>query len=389
MIFRDARERLVHFRGDFPAKPLDARRIAGLLDAPGCMRRQVIDAASVPMKDLAPLIGCREPRQSSYALQRGVRFEQSVTSNAMSFLLPLVREQLALDVREVREQDLSTVQVRTQFPDLDRDALTDHRVRTTRDSVAQMLAGDQRAINLLRHPYLVLTLGDMPTYLEPDLLAYAASGTLAPIEIKSFPCIDGIADPAKTAEAARQTAVYMVALCRLVENLGQPSSRIASQGLLVMTRDFTLEASGSLLDLRPQVRRLERVLANFPHVTQLAAQIPTAVSLPALPSRDTSQTERTAASAQAREAVGALPMRFGDGCTGCPLLDFCRGQAQREESVAQLGTQAANMCGDVSTVSHALALTAGTRTPTTAAEKAVAEELRRAAIAVQLAGAAA
>lgn len=89
MIFRDARERLVHFRGDFPAKPLDARRIAGLLDAPGCMRRQVIDAASVPIRDLAPLVGCRTPSQSPYALERGVRFEQTVTSNAMSFLLPL------------------------------------------------------------------------------------------------------------------------------------------------------------------------------------------------------------------------------------------------------------------------------------------------------------
>lgn len=389
MIFRDARERLVHFRGDFPAKPLDARRIAGLLDAPGCMRRQVIDAASVHLKDLAPLVGCREPGRSPYALQRGVRFEQSVTSNAMSFLLPLVREQLGLDVREVRQQDLSKPQVSTQFPALDRDTVTALRLKTTRDFVEQMLAGDQKAINLLRHPYLALQLGDMPAYLEPDLVAYAAAGTIAPIEIKSFPCIDGIADPAKTAEAARQTAVYLVALRRLIESLGQPTTRIASRGLLVMTRDFTLEASGSLLDLRPQVQRLERVLANFPHVTQLAAQIPTAVSLPSLPGRDTSQAERRAASAQAREAVGALPMRFGDGCAGCPLLDFCRGQAQREGSVAQLGTEAANICGDVTTVTEALALAAGTRTPATAAEKAVAEELRRAAIAVQLAGAAA
>ncbi|MEJ3741835.1 hypothetical protein WEI85_00835 [Actinomycetes bacterium KLBMP 9797] len=389
MIFRDARERLVHFRGDFPAKPLDARRIAGLLDAPGCMRRQVIDAASVPIRDLAPLVGCRTPSQSPYALERGVRFEQTVTSNAMSFLLPLVREQLGLDVREVRQQDLSKPQVRTQFPVLDREAVTDLRVRMTRDYVAQMLDGDQHAINLLRHPYLVLPLGDMPAYLEPDLLAYAATGTLAPIEIKSFPCIDGIADPAKTAEAARQTAVYLIALRRLIAGLGQPGTRIATRGLLVMTRNFTLEAFGSMLDLRPQVRRLERVLTNFPHVTQLAATIPTAVSLPAMPDKHAGQEQRKAASAQAREAVGALPMRFGDGCASCPLLDFCRGQAQREDSVAQLGTEAANACGDVATVSHALALAAGTRTPTNAAERAVAEELRRAAIAVQLAGAAA
>ena len=389
MIFRDARERLVHFRGDFPAKPLDARRIAGLLGAPGCMRRQVIDAASVPVRELAPLVGCRVPRQSPYALERGVRFEQTVTSNAMSFLLPLVRQQLGLDVREVRQQDLSKPQMRTQFPVLDKDAVTDLRVRMTRDYVAQMLDGDQQAINLVRHPYLVLPLGDMPAYLEPDLLAYATTGTLSPIEIKSFPCIDGIADPSKTAEAARQTAVYLVALRRLLTTLGQPATRIATRGLLVMTHNFTMDAAGSMLDLRPQVQRLERVLTNFPHVTRLAATIPTAVSLPAPPDKHASQDQQKAAGAQAREAVGALPMRFGDGCVTCPLLDFCRGQAQREDSVAQLGTEAANVCGDVTTVTHALALAVGARTPTDGAERAVAEELRRAAIAVQLAGAAA
>jgi hypothetical protein len=81
-------------------------------------------------------------------------------------------------------------------------------------------------------------------------------------------------------------------------------------------------------------------------------------------------------------------MRFGDGCVTCPLLDFCRGQAQREDSVAQLGTAAANVCGDVGTVTQALALAADNRTPVDAAERAVAEELRRAAIAVRLAGSA-
>jgi hypothetical protein len=390
MIFTDARERLEHFRGDFPAKSMDARRIAGLLDAPGCVRRQVIDAASIPLKELAPLVGCRKPGESPFALERGVRFERNVTQNAMTYLLPLVRQHLGLEVHDIRQKQLSKPEMRTQYPAVkSRQHVADLRVKMTRDYLADMLQGDRHAINLLQHPYLMLPLGDMPAYLEPDLLAYASTGDLSPIEIKSFPCIDGIADPAKTAEAARQTAVYLIALRRVVTDLGQPASRIDTRGLLVMTRDFGLDATGSVLNLRPQVRRLERVLAQFPHVTALAAKVPTLVALPAMPDKDATPQQKIEAGRQAREAVGSLPMRFGDGCPSCPMLDFCRGQASREDSVAQLGTEAANLCGDVETVNHALALASGDRVPANVAEEAVADELRRAAIAVQLAGIAA
>jgi hypothetical protein len=384
MMFQDARDRLVHFRGDFPAKPLDARRIAGLLDAPGCTRRQVIDAASVPVKDLVPLLGCPPPGQSPFALERGVRFEHLVTDNAMGQLLALARNHLGLPVEEVRQKDLSRPQIHTQYGKID--DVAEFRARLTQQYVAEMLDGDQRAINLLRHPMIPLRLGEMPTYLEPDVVTYASVGPLTPIEIKSFHCLDGIADPVKVEEAARQTAVYLIGIRGFIASLGQPADRIATRGLLVMTRDFTLDATAELLDLHPQVRRLERTLARFPHVGDLAAHTPTAVTLPALPGRDATPTELRAASAQAAEAISALPMRYGDGCAGCPLLRFCTREARLQDSVAQLGTEAANLCGDVATVTAALELAAGARDPSNSAERAVAAELRRAAVAVQLAG---
>ncbi|WP_433530437.1 hypothetical protein ACQPYA_30530 [Micromonospora sp. CA-263727] len=386
MIFTDARERLEHFRGDFPAESMDARRIAGLLDAPGCPRRQVVDAASVSLEKLAELVGCKPLVPSPFALQRGIRFEQNVISDAMTPLVPLVREHLGLDVRDVRQQLLSKPQARSQYPAIrGAQAVRELRLRLTREAVEAMLDGDQHAINLLHHPYLELSLGDMPAHLEPDLLGYAAVQALSPIEIKSFPCIDGVADPVKTAEAARQTAVYVIALRRLVDSLGHEPDRVASRGLLVMARDFALTATASVLDLRPQVLRLNRLLNDFPHVTHLAPRVPTSISLPALPNKDASKQQHDAAK-QAKEAIGALDMRFGDGCPSCALFDFCRGQARSEDQVAQLGTEAANLCGDVGTVGHALALASGERAPIGSAESAVADELRRAAAAVQLAG---
>ncbi|WP_229403315.1 hypothetical protein [Micromonospora okii] len=386
MIVEDARERLVRFRGGFPVKPLDARRIAGLLEAPGCTRRQVLDAASIPMEDLVPLLGGRWAGSSPLALDRGRRFEQRVVANGMTDLLPLVRQKLGLQVQDIRQLDLSTSELKTQYPDPEID-LTRLRVKLTRSAVEQMLDGDQAAINLLRHPYLPLSLGDMPTHLEPDVVAFAASGNLAPLEIKSFSCVNGVADPVKVSEAARQMAVYLLGLRKLVGDLGGAKDRVNTSGLLVMTENLFLRATGHVINLRPQVQRLERTLRAFPDATRLAPSVPVSIELPCLPDEDAPEVVKDAAREQAREAVGALGMRFGDGCTRCPMLTFCRTEARLQDNVAQLGNQAANLCGDVGTVTAALELAAGTRQPDGAAEIAVADELRRASIALELAGA--
>lgn len=389
MIVEDARERLVRFRGGFPAKPLDARRVAGLLEAPGCTRRQVLDAASIPMDDLVPLLGGRWAGNSPLALDRGRRFEQRVVANGMTELLPLVRQKLGLQVQDIRQLDLSTAQLQTQYPDLakDKKKLARLRVELTRNAVKQMLDGDQAAINLLRHPYLPLSIGDMPTHLEPDVVAFAASGNLAPLEIKSFSCVNGVADPAKVSEAARQMAVYLLGLRELVGSLDGAKERVSTNGLLVMTQNLFLRATGHVINLRPQVQRLERTLREFPDATRLAQSVPASIALPDLPDDDAPEAKRDAAREQATEAVGALRMRFGDGCTRCPMLTFCRTEARLQDSVAQLGNQAANLCGDVGTVTAALELAAGSREPHGAAEIAVADELRRASIALELAGA--
>jgi hypothetical protein len=393
MIVEDARERLVRFRGGFPAKPLDARRVAGLLEAPGCTRRQVLDAASIPMDDLVSLLGGRRPVKSPLALDRGRRFEQRVVANGMTELLPLVRKKLGLQVQDIRQLDLSTAQLQTQYPDLakakDKTKLAKLRVDLTRVAVEQMLDGDQAAINLLRHPYLPLSVGDMPTHLETDVVAFAAFGNLAPLEIKSFSCVNGVADPAKVSEAARQMAVYLLGLRELVGSLhgAKAKERVNTSGLLVMTENLFLSATGHVINLRPQVQRLERTLREFPDATRLAQSVPVSIALPELPDKDASQATKDAAREQATEAIGALGMRFGDGCTRCPMLTFCRTEARLQDNVAQLGNQAANLCGDVGTVTAALELAAGSREPHGAAEIAVADELRRASIALELAGA--
>lgn len=371
-----AQDRLAAFRGGFPAVPLTARRIAGLLDAPGCVRRQVVDAAAVPIDDLAALLGCPRAGQSPFALARAAQFEKLVTDNDMGPLLRLVRDLLGLPVTAAREKDLSTAQVTAQFDRGD----VDFRATLTRTYLREMLTGDERAVNVLRNPILHLSIGGVPMPVEPDAVAYAATGPLHPVEIRSFPCVDGFAEPGQVSAAARQTAVQVLATRELVAGLGHDPDRVATDGLLVMPENFSLAATGAVLDVTPQVRRLRRYLDDFPRLDRLADHLPYDLSLPrpapGVPPRDRAE--------QAAEALSAVPYRFTDGCVGCPLFAFCRAAAQADGSVARLGSAAANLCGDVSTVEHALALAHGDRAPATAAERAVAAELGRAAVAAAL-----
>ena len=356
-----AEQRLVAYRGDCPTQPLTARRLAGLLDVPGCVRRQVLDAVGAPL--------------DPFAITRARQFEALVTTGDMGPLLVLLREQLDAPVTAVRERDLSPEQVRTQY----RRGDAAFRARLSEQYLGQMLHGEEAAVNLLRRPVLTLTLGGEPTFIEPDLVAYTTTDPLHPVEIRSYACVDGIADPGQVSLTAREIAVHVIAAQEVAHRLGHDRARVATRGLLTLPRNFTLEATGRPLDVAPQVRRLRRALAGFPARAALARHLPEGVSLPAPPPRDAPATVRTAAAEQAAEALGALPSRFGDGCLSCGLFTFCRDQQQAAGAVARLGGAASNLCGDVGTVTAALELAEGRRAPTTGAEQAVAGQLSRAA----------
>lgn len=387
MTRRDAEDHLTWFRGTFPTQPLDARRIAGLLEAPGCRRRLVVDATSVSLPALMKLLGCAESLPSPHATQRGQRFEQLVLKNALAELIPLVRTHLHLDVRDVRQIDLEKSQIRTQNPALDTTAVRDLRVAETRRHLTRMLAADGDALNLIRHPLLAFDLAGVATYLEPDVIAWAGTQTLSPVEVKSFPMHHrAYADPHKVGVAVRQMAVYVTALRRLLTTLGGDLRIVSDDGLLVMTSGFSTRPNASTVQLRSTVTRIERLLADYPNAGSILADLPGRLELPSMPSDDASHAVRQAAALQAKEAVGAVPMRYGDGCASCPMLTFCTGEARRYNDVAQLGTVAANACGGVGTIDATFRLTTGDSTPASGAERAVAAQFGRASQALILAG---
>lgn len=373
------------FRGDFPAANFSARRIASALEAPGCHRRTVLDAASVDVDRLGVLTGSPPDRQSPIAISRGKQFERQVTDNGMAAALSLVRTHLGLEIPEARTVDLSPGALKEAYPDAQGRTMNQLRARLTRQHIENMITSPDQAPNLIQHAMTTLPFGGETAYLEQDVLAFAVAGRIHVVEIKSFPAVDGRADPSKASETVRQTAVYLLSMQDLVVELGAPPDIVDTTVLVILPHNLSFRPIGLTVDAAMQVRRLRRQLAAVPAAAAVLDGLPDGVSLPALPAKNATPEARAEARSTAGTALAALPARFCDGCVSCPLFRFCRTEADSQQLASRLGSEVAGGCGEVTTIGAALDLASGRRRPESPAEAAVADLLARGAAAARLA----
>jgi hypothetical protein len=377
---------LERFRGEFPRQPLNARRVAGALEAPGCQRRTALDAAAVNLDKLGSLISnSPRDRQSPFTITRGNQFEQQMVANGMAEIVSLARRHLGLLIPEVRQHDLSASALREAYPGVNGTRMNELRERLTRQRAEEMLTDPSQAYNLIRHAMTRLDFGGEIVYLEQDVLAFAVDGRIHVVEIKSYPRIDGRADPVKASATVRQTAVYVLSLQNLMVDFGAPPDVVSTITMIVLPENLFLRPTAVTIDIEMYVRRLRRQLALVPRAAEILDVLPVGTRLPALPADRADVDELTEAAAAAREALAPLPPRFTDGCVSCPLFHHCRDEAERHRSTARLGSVVAGACGSVTDIGVALALADGRRAPVDASEAAVAVTLARAAAAVRFA----
>ena len=363
------------FRGLNRSGALTARGITATLETPGCFRRAVFDAAGINLDSVAPVLGCPRGEQARHAFSRGNTFEERVMSNGCAELLALLRTHLNLSISAVRVVDLSSQQVRADHGKISNKL----RATLTRQHLARMLSGDASAAVLLRHAMTTLQVNSRIAYLEQDALAFVTDGSIHVIEIKSFPELDGRADPDKADAAARQSAVYALSLIGTVSEAGFGPGAVSMEGLLVLPENFGLKPVGHVVDLTSRVNRLRRQLAARPSNAELAELLPDGLILPLLPHPTRASQAELAAVRPAVEALfSALPPLFSDSCLACPAFRFCRDEAVRTGAVAQLGSTVSNACGNVTAIGTALALAHGRRHPDGEAEQALGEHLSRA-----------
>lgn len=343
--------RLDRLRGAAPPRRHNARTIAALTSNPGCSRRAVLDAAGVDKPALAEYVGFPARfGQSRFALARGNAFEAQLKADDGTALLELLREVLHSPISDARYDDLGA----------DDDATMGERHTRTRELLA---AAPGTA--LIDHPLLALDVAGHRVHLEPDLVAAQVEGRFHVVEIKSFAVVDGQADAAKVSAAAVQAAVYVLALRRLLGELGRDPQLASHNVVLVCPENFAFRPVAVVLDVRKQLGTLNRQLARLATVSDLVAGLPPDLTV------DLAQPPAAVAA-----AVRRLDARYAPECLStCDLAYFCRYEAGG--TTTTLGRPVRDALGGIADVDHVLGLAAGTRAP--ADDQAEAAALLRAA----------
>ncbi|MFF8189457.1 hypothetical protein ACF05L_00905 [Streptomyces bobili] len=333
------RQRLADLRGpDVPAKALDARALAALAANPGCSRRAILDGAGVNKAALADALGSPSAfGQSQFALTRGNAFEAKVKADGGADLLRLVHEKL-----DPRAQPPTGASV----PDL---SAIGPEGRTARTALALREAGQAPGTwTLLDHPMLALDVAGSPAFLEPDAVVVHPDGSWSVVEIKSFPLLDGSADPAKVGAAARQAAVYVLALEAVAARL-DPAPRVRHRILLVCPKDFSNLPAASTVDIRKQRAVTHRQLARLTRIEEIADALPDGTCFsPELPPE------------QLTAAVEAVPAAYAPEClAACELAFHCRDRSRAAGTVTALGRTVRAELGGLTTVGDVLAAARG------------------------------
>ncbi|MFJ3904209.1 hypothetical protein [Streptomyces sp. NPDC090025] len=326
------RHRLAELRGPATVpRPLDARALAALAANPGCRRRAILDGAGVDKTVLAARLGAPSSfGQSQFAISRGNAFEAKVKADGGRELLALlgIAEPGAVDV-----------------PDL---AAAGPEGRAARTALALREATAAGRWALFDHPLLALEVAGSPVYLEPDAVVVHPDGRWTVVEIKSFPMIDGSADAAKVGAAARQAAVYVLALERVAAVT--EGAEVAHRVLLVCPKDFSNLPTGSAVDVRKQLSVTRRQLTRLTRIEEIAAALPEGVTFDLAES----SPEELAA------AVECVPHAYAPDClAACELAFHCRERARAADAVATLGRSVRGELGGLTTVGGVLAAARG------------------------------
>ncbi|MEW2130242.1 hypothetical protein [Streptomyces sp. NPDC005435] len=332
------RHRLAELRGpEVPAKALDARALAALASNPGCRRRAILDGAGVDKARLATGLGSpSDYGQSQFALIRGNAFEARVKADRGAELLRLAHDRLDPGAEPPAG---------AAVPDL---TASGPAGRAARTEIALREAAGAGGWTLLDHPMLALEVAGSPAFLEPDAVVVHPDGVWTVVEIKSFPMLDGSADPSKVGAAARQAAVYVLALEEVAARL-DPAPWVRHEVLLVCPKDFSNLPTARAVDVRRQRAVTARQLTRLTRIEEIADELPEGACF--APDRP---AEELAA------AVDAVPATYAPEClSSCELAFHCRERARASGAVTRLGRPLRAELGGLRTVEEVLAAARG------------------------------
>ncbi|MDG6108839.1 hypothetical protein Daura_06010 [Dactylosporangium aurantiacum] len=391
--------RLAALRGTLDRQSFNARRVAALADNPGCRRRAAGDVSGADLEQLSNAAGVVPSYgQSPFAIDRGNRFENLLKRGSnYDKLFAVLHEALGLPLNDIRFEDLGddgTLPVIAGEGPRDREYRRLRR-RALRTRQALRTIVNDPAPTVLDHPVLTLSIGGSPVFLEPDALAAVLVGTqLTVVEIKSFANVDGVVPRDKAGPAARQIAVYVLALQQLLASIGHDITMVNLDALLITPMNTTTaEAVGNIVPVGHQVNLLRRQLNRVEDLNTLLEHYPADFTLD--PQAVIDLLPPTASEEDRHEAVKAnlrrIPANYLPTCrSNCMLGELCHRDVVDAGHPALLGPEARTTLAGIHDLRQAARIAAGTPHPAdNDIDPTVALALRRARRTEQAAQAAA
>jgi hypothetical protein len=267
--------------------------------------------------------------QSPFAFRRGTRFEGRLREDAYAPMLDLLGTHLGSDLRGGRVANL-----REGFAKSYQGMAA--RARQTEKLVQKIVTGASDAPNLIDGAVFSRRVGEIPAYFEADAVAAHLGAPIHVGEIKSFPTVDGRADPDKVGAAVSQVAIYILLLRDLVARLGAKPDLVSSEALLITPLNTGLRPTLTIKTVGREVDRAHRILTQVPSVTAIASALP-----PGLPTFNriadvtAPENHRIEAANGLADAVGTT---YRPAClSACGLSRFCRERAHLAGEPARVG----------------------------------------------------
>jgi hypothetical protein len=362
------RDLLLDVRGGAPRRSPTVRVLAAFADHGDCNLATLAFAARVNVDRLLVGTDYAAPfGQSPFAFARGLAFERMVgAASNYGPTLQLLREQMGFPVADARVANL-----RDGYP-RNRDGMR-LRGHDTRALLGQILRGERDAPNLIDGAVLETRVGGVPARFEADALAARVGGLLHAGEIKSFPVVDGRAEPDKLAGALEQVAFYILLAKQEVAALGGDRDLVSTRAMLITPRNVGLTPVLSVIDVARQVARAERLLGQVPAAADLATAVPPGAGFGPVADTKADPARRVEVFHDLADRVGTA---YKPSCQSCGAVRLCRLRAFTSGAPPLAGAQAVRLLPGVRSLPRTAELAGGA--PPTPAETPAATQLARA-----------
>jgi hypothetical protein len=307
--------------------------------------------------------------QSPFAIGRGVAFEALLRRYGHAELRRTLTDGLGIDFSRAGVENL-----REGYPP-NRTGLK-LRAAVTRSRLIEITDGLEEPI-VLDGAVLRADIGGLPAWFEADEMAIGVEGKVLVGENKSWPVVDGRpADDEALGSALDQGATYVLLGRQTLDDAGADPDLVKGDVVLITPRNTGLTPVLHKQNVDGRVRRIERLLEAVPHVTDIAANVPTSVTFDRAADTSLPENERIEAFVDVTEQLGRQ-YEPAACLSSCGFAWACRQCSFATGDPSVVGGQIARALPGVATLRRVDEIGAGA--PPSPVESPAAEPIARAA----------